>query len=366
MGTLYDLLGALPRDDADELRAAFRSAVKGVHPDLNPGDPNAAQKFREIVRANEILGDEEQRAAYDHLLDLAHKEQKQQATAKTMHKAATSVIALVIAASASFGGYLVHQHLPLVSDRLKHLAEIATASPADFAGLTPAQAKAQPAAAAPEARIKAADANTEAATSDVKTVADAMAQAAPAETNVQIASVEPPPAESAEKAETTGSVPSEAIVPASTAPKAQSESAPQAPVGPPLEIAPGDAKVFRERGIFAYRSGDFYGAVANLTAPSRSIRNSRAPMSIAASCSIACSSSNGPSPTSPMPSGSKRTSAPRRTGKRSPRRRPPRSASRRSSSTAARSWSDWTAADFTSVFYPVAAAGRESFIKAGS
>jgi tetratricopeptide (TPR) repeat protein len=262
MGTLYDLLGALPRDDADELRAAFRSAVKGVHPDLNPGDPNAAQKFREIVRANEILGDEEQRAAYDHLLDLAHKEQKQQATAKTMHKAATSVIALVIAASASFGGYLVHQHLPLVSDRLKHLAEIATASPADFAGLTPAQAKAQPAAAAPEARIKAADANTEAATSDVKTVADAMAQAAPAETNVQIASVEPPPAESAEKAETTGSVPSEAIVPASTAPKAQSESAPQAPAGPPLEIAPGDARVFRERGIFAYRSGDFYGAVA--------------------------------------------------------------------------------------------------------
>ena len=37
-------------------------AVKGAHPDLNPGDPNAGQKFREIVRANEILGDEEQRA----------------------------------------------------------------------------------------------------------------------------------------------------------------------------------------------------------------------------------------------------------------------------------------------------------------
>jgi len=262
METLYDLLGALPRDDADELRAAFRSAVKGVHPDLNPGDPNAAQKFREIVRANEILGDEEQRAAYDHLLDLARKEQKQQANAKTMHKAATSVIALVIAAGASFGGYLVYHDLPMVSARLKHFAETATASPADFAGLTPAQARAEPATAAPEARINAADANAQAAASDVKAAADAAARAAPAEANVQIASVEPPPAESAEKTENTASVPSEAVLPVSPPPKAQSENAPQAPVGPPLEIAPGDAKVFRERGIFAYRSGDYYGAIA--------------------------------------------------------------------------------------------------------
>src|ERR1700747_1824885 len=50
MDTLYDLLGALPRDDAEELRAAFRRAVKGVHPDLNPHDPDAGVKFRQIVR----------------------------------------------------------------------------------------------------------------------------------------------------------------------------------------------------------------------------------------------------------------------------------------------------------------------------
>ena len=57
MKTLYDLLGALPKDDAEELRTAFRRAAKGAHPDLHPGDPDAALKFREIVRANEILGD---------------------------------------------------------------------------------------------------------------------------------------------------------------------------------------------------------------------------------------------------------------------------------------------------------------------
>jgi curved DNA-binding protein CbpA len=61
METLYDLLGALPNDDADDLRAAFRRAVKRAHPDVNPDDPDAGLKFRRIVRANEILGDAEQR-----------------------------------------------------------------------------------------------------------------------------------------------------------------------------------------------------------------------------------------------------------------------------------------------------------------
>jgi len=79
METLYDLLGALPDDDADELRTAFRRAVKRVHPDINPEDLDAGLKFRRIVRANEILGDAEQRAAYDHLLALAHHEQEQAA-----------------------------------------------------------------------------------------------------------------------------------------------------------------------------------------------------------------------------------------------------------------------------------------------
>jgi len=74
MDTLYDLLGALPQDDAESLRTAFRRAVKGAHPDLRPGDPDAAVRFRQIVRANEILCDRDQRAAYDHLLALAQLE----------------------------------------------------------------------------------------------------------------------------------------------------------------------------------------------------------------------------------------------------------------------------------------------------
>lgn len=46
METLYDLLGALPNDDVDDLRAAFRRAVKRAHPDVNPEDPDVGLKFR--------------------------------------------------------------------------------------------------------------------------------------------------------------------------------------------------------------------------------------------------------------------------------------------------------------------------------
>jgi tetratricopeptide (TPR) repeat protein len=244
METLYDLLGALPRDDAEELRAAFRRAVKGAHPDLNPGDPDAGEKFREILRANEILGDGEQRAAYDHLLDLAQQEQKQQTTAKTMYNLATGMLVLVVVAAGGVVGYLTHQNMPEISGRLKQIAAIARVSPTDFADLTPAPA---------ETRLQqtaSSDARAEASPADVKA----------AETPLQTASIEPLPAENTEKTE-AASVPASVIMPPAVAPQTDPESAPRV-AGPPLEIAPSDAKVFRERGIFAYRSGDLDGAVA--------------------------------------------------------------------------------------------------------
>src|ERR1700753_3854875 len=114
MTTLYDLLGALPDDDAEEIRAAFRKAVKSAHPDMNPGDPDAAIKFRQIVRANEILVDQEQRAVYDHLLDLARLEQEaasKQAVAAAVHKVASGKMALAGIPVFAIGGYLLFMQL---------------------------------------------------------------------------------------------------------------------------------------------------------------------------------------------------------------------------------------------------------------
>ena len=116
MDTLYELLGALPHDDADGLRSAFRRAVKGAHPDIRPGDPDAAVRFRQIVRANEILGDRDQRAAYDHLLVLAHEEKDPAAAhpiAARIHKIASTVLALTSVSIAAVGGYFLFMHMSM-------------------------------------------------------------------------------------------------------------------------------------------------------------------------------------------------------------------------------------------------------------
>jgi hypothetical protein len=118
MKTLYDLLGALPKDDAEELRTAFRRAAKGAHPDLHPGDPDAALRFREIVRASEILGDAEQREAYDHLLDLAHQEQvaaSQQTVAAKVHRFTSAIIALAGITIMAAGSYLLFMQMSAAS-----------------------------------------------------------------------------------------------------------------------------------------------------------------------------------------------------------------------------------------------------------
>jgi len=136
--TLYDLLGALRDDDAESLRAAFRRAVKGAHPDVNPGDADAALKFRQIVRANEILSDEAQRAAYDHLLDLARLEQEaasKRASAVAIYRLATGVMALAVVSNVSLGGYLIFGHLNRISLGPAQTTDISRAEPARTTGL---------------------------------------------------------------------------------------------------------------------------------------------------------------------------------------------------------------------------------------
>jgi molecular chaperone DnaJ len=61
----YDLLGVAKGASADDIKKAYRKLAMQYHPDRNPGDASAEQKFKEINEAYDVLKDENKRAAYD-------------------------------------------------------------------------------------------------------------------------------------------------------------------------------------------------------------------------------------------------------------------------------------------------------------
>src|SRR5438067_1695043 len=61
----YGLLGIKKTANADEIRKAFRKLARKYHPDVNPGDKKAEEKFKEISEANDVLSDDKKRKVYD-------------------------------------------------------------------------------------------------------------------------------------------------------------------------------------------------------------------------------------------------------------------------------------------------------------
>lgn len=62
---LYDVLG-VPKDaDINVIKSAYRAKAKKMHPDKNPTDENAAEKFQELGAAYEVLSDDKKRQRYD-------------------------------------------------------------------------------------------------------------------------------------------------------------------------------------------------------------------------------------------------------------------------------------------------------------
>jgi curved DNA-binding protein CbpA len=219
MSTLYDLLDALPDDDADDLRAAFRKAAKANHPDNNPGDPDAPLRFRRIIRANAILSDERQRAHYDRMLALAlrHRRLKQERRLKFVIAGSIFPVVLV-------GGYLLG-YVSKASLVAAHVIEVSVREPAPAA----AAIQAQPSDTIGVARPR-----------DERDVVGA-----PGKPENSEAAIETAASNATAPVENTGSPPVTADVPAAR------------------DFGVNDAKGYRERGIRAYRSGDIYLALAD-------------------------------------------------------------------------------------------------------
>ena len=61
----YEILGVNKNSSADEIKKAYRKVAMQFHPDRNPGDHTAEDKFKEAAEAYEVLSDSEKRAQYD-------------------------------------------------------------------------------------------------------------------------------------------------------------------------------------------------------------------------------------------------------------------------------------------------------------
>jgi curved DNA-binding protein CbpA len=219
MGTLYDLLDALPEDDADALRAAFRKAAKANHPDNNAGDPSAPLRFRRIIRANAVLSDERQRAHYDRLLAIALRERRLKQERRLKFVIAGSIFPLAL-----LGGYLFG-YVSKASLVAAQVIEVSVRQPA-------------PTVAA--IRTLPSDTIGRAHPSDERDVIGA-----PDKPENPEAAIETAAPNATAPVENTGSAPVTANVPAAR------------------DFGVNDARDYRERGVLAYRNGDIYLALAD-------------------------------------------------------------------------------------------------------
>jgi len=248
MFTLYDLLDADPKADKEGLKDAFRKAAKATHPDVRPDDADAPWRFRQIVRAHEILSDDELRSAYDYvvafeqrMLDIRTQERARRPFLdNVLAKIVSGTIAAAVAAVALFGGYALSAYLADVP--------VAAAQMVDAVAPRPdANADIQPAALS-------------------KTDRDEVSR----RIGVVLAALREAADEGAVPAVAKEATTPEAVAyPVTEAATPEPSGLEPAALGPVPDHAKRDAKFFRARGMLAYRFGDFSRAIANFDAAIR-------------------------------------------------------------------------------------------------
>src|SRR5919198_5820791 len=67
----YQVLGVPKNASASEIRKAYRKLAQKNHPDANPGNKEAEERFKEISAAYDVLGDDAKRKSYDQVREMA-------------------------------------------------------------------------------------------------------------------------------------------------------------------------------------------------------------------------------------------------------------------------------------------------------
>jgi tetratricopeptide (TPR) repeat protein len=255
MKSLDDLIAAFADDDAEALEKAFREAVKDHHPDLHPGDPDAPLRFRQIVAINALLRDVKQ-ANNEWMRQLERQEpqltperdqlrsrlERQQLRSKGIR----TTLAVAVAGALA-GGYVLFASMPTAT-------VVAIKKEKDAANAAVAVEQTAAIAAAPQRNeSNPVKDDIDDAGKPVEMIAALLMEPATADP--------PKPREKHDDAE----VPDAANRPNVDASAMKSNNAEIVPDREPAPAAAAnDANFYKERGIVAYRSGDFMGAIGNI------------------------------------------------------------------------------------------------------